>query len=69
VKPGDHTNGAIMNKESDKFLFEIISKGGGAVGKSAFMPAWGNTLHETQIKEVIAYSRSIGVPPYKSAEK
>ncbi|TMA80656.1 MAG: cytochrome c, partial [Deltaproteobacteria bacterium] len=24
VKPGDHTNGAIMNNVSDKLLFEII---------------------------------------------
>jgi len=28
VKPGDHTDGAIMNRLSDKFLVEIISKGG-----------------------------------------
>jgi mono/diheme cytochrome c family protein len=69
VNPGDHTNGTILNKESDKFLFEIISKGGGAVGKSAFMPAWGNTLNEKQINELIAYIRSIAVPPYKSPEK
>ena len=69
MKPGDHTNGAIMNKDSDEFLSEIISKGGGAVGKSAFMPAWGNTLNEKQISAVIAYIRSIAVPPYKSAAK
>jgi len=69
VKPGDHTNGTIMNQESDKFLFEIISKGGGAVGKSAFMPAWGNALNEKQINELIAYIRSIAVPPYKTPEK
>ena len=69
VHPGDHTNGAIMNKESDEFLSEIISKGGGAVGKSTFMPAWGNTLNEKQISALIAYIRSIAVPPYKSAEK
>jgi mono/diheme cytochrome c family protein len=55
VKPGDHTNGAIMNKDSDEFLSEIISKGGGAVGKSTFMPAWGNTLNEKQVSAVIAY--------------
>lgn len=69
VHPGDHTNGAIMNKDSDEFLSEIISKGGGAVGKSTFMPAWGNTLNEKQISALIAYIRSIAVPPYKSAEK
>ena len=66
VTPGDHTNGTIMNKESDKFLSEIISKGGGAVGKSPFMPAWGNALNEKQINELIAYIRCIAVPPYKA---
>src|SRR5207245_9782315 len=53
VKAGDHTNGTIMNSVSDKFLFEIISKGGGTVGKSTFMPAWGNQLGEKQINDLI----------------
>ena len=69
VKAGDHTNGTIMNTVSDKFLFEIISKGGGTVGKSTFMPAWGNQLGEKQINDLIAYIRSIADPPYKTPEK
>ena len=69
VKPGDHTNGAIMNNVSDKLLFEIISKGGGTVGKSTFMPAWGNQLGEKQINDLIAYIRSIADPPYKAPGK
>ena len=68
VKPGDHTNGTVMNQLSDKFLFDIISKGGSAVGKSAFMPGWGS-LNEKQIRDVIAYVRSIADPPYKAPEK
>ncbi|MDZ4345992.1 MAG: hypothetical protein U1E51_26560, partial [Candidatus Binatia bacterium] len=35
VRPADHTNGAVMNQLSDKFLIEVISKGGGSVGKSS----------------------------------
>jgi len=69
VKPGDHTNGTIVNNVSDKFLFEIISKGGGTVGKSTFMPAWGNQLGEKQINDLIAYIRSIADPPYKAPAK
>ncbi len=69
VKAGDHTNGTIMNSVSDKFLFEIISKGGGTVGKSTFMPAWGNQLGEKQINDLIAYIRSIADPPYKAPGK
>ena len=58
-----------MNNDSDKFLFEIISKGGGAVDKSTFMPAWGNQLGEKQINDLVAYIRSIADPPYKASEK
>jgi mono/diheme cytochrome c family protein len=69
AKPVDHTNGTVMNQLSDKFLFDIISKGGSAVGKSAFMPGWGSQLNEKQIRDVIAYVRSIADPPYKAPEK
>lgn len=65
VRPADHTNGAVMNQLSDNFLVDIISKGGGAVGKSTFMPAWGGALNETQIRDLVAYIRSIAMPPYK----
>lgn len=65
AKPADHTNGAFMNALSDKWLVDIISKGGGAVGKSNFMPGWGGSLTEKQIQEILAYIRSIAAPPYK----
>lgn len=64
-KPADHTNGVVMNQLSDKFLMDVISKGGGAVGKSAFMPAWGGSLNEQQIRDIIAFIRTIAVPAYK----
>jgi mono/diheme cytochrome c family protein len=66
AKPADHTDGAFMNALSDKWLFDIISKGGGAVGKSSFMPGWGGALNEKQIQDIVAYIRSIAVPPYKA---
>ena len=69
VKLIDHTNGTIMNQLSDKFLFDIISKGGGAVGKSTFMPAWGNVINEKQVSDIIAYIRSITDPAYKAPGK
>jgi len=64
-KPADHTNGAVMNPLSDKFLLDVISKGGGAVGKSSFMPSWGGALSEQQIRDIVAYIRTIAVPAYK----
>ena len=42
VKPANHTDGTVMNQLPDKFLSEVISKGGVAVGKSPTMPAWGS---------------------------
>jgi YD repeat-containing protein len=66
AKPADHTNGAVMNPLSDQFLFDIISKGGSAVGKSTFMPSWGSALNEKQIKDIVAHLRSIAEPPYKA---
>jgi len=65
AKPADHTNGAIMNQLNDKFLYDIIARGGGAVGKSTFMPSWGGALNDTQIRDVVAYIRSLAIPPYR----
>ncbi len=56
-----------MNELPDKFLVEIISKGGGAVGKSPMMPALGNQFTEAQLRDIIAYIRSLAEPPYQSA--
>ncbi|MGH7795971.1 MAG: c-type cytochrome [Candidatus Binatia bacterium] len=65
VKPRDHTNGAVMNPLTDQFLADIIAKGGGAVGKSTFMPSWGGSLNEKQIRDVVVHIRTLAVPPYK----
>jgi mono/diheme cytochrome c family protein len=54
-----------MNQLSDKFLIEVISKGGSGVGKSSFMPAWGSSLNEKQIRDIIAYLRTIADPPFR----
>jgi mono/diheme cytochrome c family protein len=66
AKPADHTNGAIMNRLSDKYLTDVISKGGSSVGKSAFMPAWGSTLNDKQIRDLVSYIRSIAIPANKT---
>jgi cytochrome c6 len=65
VKPLDHTDGTVMNHLSDKYLVDIISKGGSGVGKSAFMPGWAGQLKENEIRDIVAYLRSIAEPPYK----
>jgi hypothetical protein len=52
-----------MNQLSDKYLTDVISKGGPAVGKSPIMPAWGNQFNESQIRDLIAFIRSLAEPP------
>jgi mono/diheme cytochrome c family protein len=65
VKPQDHTNGGVMNKMTDQSLVDVISKGGGGTGKSSFMPAWGASLNEKQVRDIVAYIRSLATPAYK----
>jgi mono/diheme cytochrome c family protein len=43
----------------DGFLFTVIAEGGVAVGKSGYMPAWRGTLSEQDIKDVIAFVRTL----------
>ncbi|MCZ6547229.1 MAG: c-type cytochrome, partial [Deltaproteobacteria bacterium] len=46
LKPPVHSDGNIMNNRSDKYLSKIISKGGFAVGRSTYMPAWGGLFSD-----------------------
>ena len=68
VRPANHTDGTVMNQLPDKFLIEIISKGGGAVGKSPVMPAWGGQFNEKQMRDIVAYVRSLAQPPYHPSD-
>lgn len=65
VKPGNHADGARMNGLSDAYLFAIIKQGGQAVQRSQMMPPWGTQLTDQQIRDVVAYVRSLAVPAYK----
>jgi len=63
-RPARHSDGAYMNALSDAHLFKVIKFGGPAVGKSASMAAWGGVLSDAQIRDVIAYIRTLAKPPY-----
>ena len=62
-KPRDHTDGHYMNALSEAHLTTVISEGGAAVQRSPLMPSWKGTLTSQQIQEVIAYLRTLAVPP------
>jgi len=65
-KPVKHCDGNYMNTLSDEYLFQVVKEGGAAVGKSPLMAAWGGSLSDEQIWDVVAYMRSIADPPYRA---
>jgi len=42
----------------DDYLSDVISEGGAAAGKSAYMPSWKTTLTQQDIADVIAFIRT-----------
>jgi len=59
VKPRDHTDDSKMSKLSDDQIFKTVKEGGKSVGKSEQMPAWGGALKDDQIRDVVAFVRSL----------
>ena len=58
-RPADFTACNVMAKDSDEVLFKIIKGGGQSVGRSTVMPAWGDSLSEEQIRELIKFIRGL----------
>ena len=65
VKPHPFTDGSTLNKMSDADLTSIILHGGPALNRSALMPPYGNTLSASDVKALIAYTRTVSDPPYQ----
>lgn len=65
VKPHQFTDGNTLNKMSDADLTSIILHGGPALNRSALMPPYGNTLSASDVKALIAYTRTVSDPPYQ----
>ena len=58
-KPKDLTDKASMAGLKDQYLFDLIQKGGAAVGKSPLIPPFGAQLKDGDIRDVIAFVRSL----------
>ena len=58
-KPNDLTNKAYMAGLKDQYLFDLIQKGGAAVGKSPLIPPFGSKMKEGEIRDLIAYLKSL----------
>jgi mono/diheme cytochrome c family protein len=59
LKMTDWTDQAAMSAMTNPYLEEIIMKGGKAVGKSNRMPPYGHKASAEQIKDIVAYTRSL----------
>ena len=59
VPPRNLTDQAYMTTRSDQQLFDVISKGGAAMGLSTTMTAFGTQLTEQQIWDTVAYVRTL----------
>jgi mono/diheme cytochrome c family protein len=57
-KPRNLTDASYMSQINDRYLFELISRGGVAVGRSPLMPPQ-PTLSAQDLNGVIAYVRSL----------
>jgi mono/diheme cytochrome c family protein len=61
VRPGDLANPVTIGQRSDKYLFDLIKHGGAPIGRPG-MPAFGSTLTDEEIVEVVRYARGLARP-------
>jgi mono/diheme cytochrome c family protein len=65
IKPPPFTDGRLINPLPDEFLYQVIAEGAAAVGLAPQMPAFGRILSEREIRDVIAYVRTMATPAYE----
>jgi mono/diheme cytochrome c family protein len=58
-KPSDLTNKTYVAGLTDQYLFDLIQKGGAAVGKSPLIPPFGSKLKDGEIRDVVAHIRNL----------
>jgi len=54
VRPGSFADGERLGRRSDQYLFDIIKHGGAPIGRPG-MPAFGSTLSDMEIEELVRY--------------
>lgn len=59
VPPLRHNDATAMQAKSDDQLYDGIAAGGGVMGRSPRMPAFGATLAPTEIRALVAHLRSL----------
>lgn len=59
VHPRNLTDSTYVATKTDRDLFAVISRGGGPMGKSNYMPHWSGYLTTTQINDLVSYVRKV----------
>lgn len=49
----------VTSDKNDQYKEMIVRQGGKMLGRSEFMPPWGNELTNEQVTDVVAYLRSV----------
>jgi mono/diheme cytochrome c family protein len=50
----------VVPQRSDQYLFDIVQGGGEAVGKTRLMPPFGFQLNDDELRDIVAYMRTLG---------
>src|SRR5262245_34454448 len=61
VRPGKLSDVAALARRSAQYLFGLLKDGGAPIGRPG-MPAFGSTLTDSDIKELVAYVRGLSHP-------
>jgi cytochrome c oxidase cbb3-type subunit 3 len=53
---------ATVPSHPDQYLFDIVKGGGEAVGKTRFMPPFGFQLSDQDVRDIVAFLRTLSKP-------
>jgi mono/diheme cytochrome c family protein len=56
IRPGDLSEVARLEREGNRYLFDIIKHGGAPIGRPG-MPAFGSAMSDADIEALVAYLR------------
>lgn len=65
TRPQDFTDGGFWERKetTEDRLRDAVSEGGPINGKSVLMPAWGHTLAESEVRDLIAFIQTFAEKP------
>jgi mono/diheme cytochrome c family protein len=61
IRPGNLADPAQTSGQTDQYLFDMIKHGGAPLGRPG-MPAFGASLSDDNVRDLVAYLRRLGRP-------